>query len=286
MESSDSINVRRFINIASRKLEPSKLAPNCALALQMLATLPDDPALTLELTRLIQSTARTHTKVKSPHVGQTEITSDNSPLEIESFRDYLIKLPTINRSSSQTSVTITNTTNADTQKSLNNLTAREQLLGKPQLSHTNQDENEAELLRKDKKVQEELTAKLIEQVVRLRGTSIELKDSIEMDKDILLDNSMMMDQNQISIDKERKRIQQVSSGSWNTTFMIWGSLLGVLVVFLAMFMYIRMFGSKRVLGFLSTKLNDEFSELHNEDLGYIPTATNTPEYIEAWDEDW
>jgi Membrane fusion protein Use1 len=243
MSQIDIINVKRFIKryphiISSQHHD--QIEANLKIALELIASAPEKQRAALKEEVLsVCSPAVKPEEPKRPSITEGEELEINSTVQLQ--RKQLLRL----KSKVQTSLVTPKESEPVTLKRRVSHSQRDELLGVQHDNSRAKDEDDTKHLANNQAVQDELSLKLIESAAKLRDASLSFSASLKKDKDVLANTSSLLDENQTKLNRERERIKAVSGGTWNTTFMVWISLLAVVVVFLSMYIFIRTFGAKR-----------------------------------------
>lgn len=276
------INLRRFLQFYPKIIESQsslQIKSSLHLALEILNRYPNEVALKKEVLGLLenQSNSTSNLSLISDLANSTKDHS-NKP---ESLRDYFLTLPATQRSAERSKFERINPQQLKKRHS-----SRAELLGEDIKADKKLDKNEAERLRINKEVQEDLTKKLIDSVERLKEQSKDFSSSLQADAKELLKTSELLDQNQTRIEKDRKAIKVVSGGTWNTTFMVWISLLLFLVIFLSMFLFIKIFSAKRNAWDWSSLFSDNIEHQMHSHSEYIKSPSANENDDASWDDEW
>ena len=87
----------------------------------------------------------------------------------------------------------------------------------------------------------ELTSELIKKASILKNNSINFSNILTREDANLKEISFKLENQTISLSKASKQIKSLTSSSWTTTFLIWGSVLVVLLTFVGTFVFMRFF---------------------------------------------
>lgn len=104
----------------------------------------------------------------------------------------------------------------------------------------NSDADHELILKQDRAEQEKLTELLADTVGRIKNHSQSLNEKFSSESSRMNGLEDKMFQNKDKISKEREAIKKVSSGTWSTTILIWGSILVAILVFAWAFLYVRL----------------------------------------------
>ncbi|KAJ8327720.1 hypothetical protein O5D80_004056 [Batrachochytrium dendrobatidis] len=96
----------------------------------------------------------------------------------------------------------------------------------------------ASIIERNRKLQDDLSTDLAFHAEQLKLNSLLFQNKLEMDAKVLEETDEQLGHNLIRLQRERKSIKAFTSKSWGTTFLIWGSI--IVVILLAMFTFMVM----------------------------------------------
>ncbi|KAH9257545.1 hypothetical protein BASA81_004307 [Batrachochytrium salamandrivorans] len=95
------------------------------------------------------------------------------------------------------------------------------------------------ILERNRKLQDGLSGDLARHAEQLKMTSLLFRDKLITDAKVLSETDEQLGQNLTRLQRERRSIKAFTSKSWGTTFLIWGSIIGVILLFMFTFMVMR-----------------------------------------------
>ncbi|KAL2918191.1 hypothetical protein HK105_202118 [Polyrhizophydium stewartii] len=103
----------------------------------------------------------------------------------------------------------------------------------------------AAILERNRRAQDALSDDLALQAQRLKSNTLLFQDKLKADTAVLAATEQQLGDNVLRLQRERRSIKAFSSKSWSTTLLVWGSVIGVVLVFVLVFMFTRVVGPAR-----------------------------------------
>ena len=94
----------------------------------------------------------------------------------------------------------------------------------------------------DQQIQEQLTDTLTHHAEQLKQQSLAFSSALNDEKDHLNKLEATMDQQNTRLTSSSKEMKSVSGSTWSTTIIIWLAVIGGVVLFVFMFVYMRFIG--------------------------------------------
>ncbi|KAJ3052640.1 SNAP receptor use1 [Rhizophlyctis rosea] len=143
--------------------------------------------------------------------------------------------------------------------------AREELLSSPSLrirpnarrpdtspSHelsslsTTADPESESLLEHNRKLQDDMTEELVRMAAALKNNTLSIGEKLQKDRKVLDEASTNLETSVGRLKKEKDRLGKLNMSARNTTWLIWGAILLVCIVFTVTFMFMRLVGKRSV----------------------------------------